>query len=113
MNFNDKKTKRVVAIIILIVIAAMVVTTIIPYMMGQLCRYVYSNFSDRVGACYGAADLQGKPEQRKEEPEQSEQSEQSEQTEKDARAAGKAQAQKKTDSYWSYFFMRSPGFRYF
>ena len=34
MNFNDKKTKRIMAIIILIVIIAMAATTIIPYMMG-------------------------------------------------------------------------------
>lgn len=34
MNFNDKKTRRIVAIITLIVIVAMVATTIIPYMMS-------------------------------------------------------------------------------
>lgn len=34
MNFNDKKTKRVIAIVIMVVIVAMIATTIIPYLMG-------------------------------------------------------------------------------
>ena len=34
MNFNDKKTKRIIAIVIMVVIVAMVATTIIPYLMG-------------------------------------------------------------------------------
>jgi hypothetical protein len=34
MNFNDKKTKRIIAIVIMVVIVAMIATTIIPYLMG-------------------------------------------------------------------------------
>lgn len=34
MNFNDKKTKRIIAVVIMVVIVAMVATTIIPYLMG-------------------------------------------------------------------------------
>lgn len=34
MNFNDKKTRRIVAVIILFVIVAMMATSVIPYMMG-------------------------------------------------------------------------------
>lgn len=33
MNFNDKKTRRIISIVVLIVIVAMVATMIIPYMM--------------------------------------------------------------------------------
>jgi len=33
MNFNDKKTKRIIAIVIMVVIVAMIATTIIPYLM--------------------------------------------------------------------------------
>lgn len=34
MNFNYKKTKRIIAIVIMVVIVAMIATTIIPYLMG-------------------------------------------------------------------------------
>ena len=34
MNFNDKKTRRIIAIVVLVVIVAMVATMIIPYMMA-------------------------------------------------------------------------------
>ncbi len=34
MNFNDKKTRRIISIVVLIVIVAMVATMIIPYMMA-------------------------------------------------------------------------------
>jgi hypothetical protein len=34
MNFNDKKTRRIIAIVVMVVIVAMVATTIIPYLMG-------------------------------------------------------------------------------
>lgn len=34
MNFNDKKTRRIISIIVLLVIIAMVATMIIPYMMA-------------------------------------------------------------------------------
>lgn len=34
MNFNDKKTRRIISIIVLVVIVAMVATMIIPYMMA-------------------------------------------------------------------------------
>lgn len=34
MNFNDKKTKRIISIVVLLVIVAMVATMIIPYMMA-------------------------------------------------------------------------------
>lgn len=34
MNFNDKKTRRIISIVVLVVIVAMVVTMIIPYMMA-------------------------------------------------------------------------------
>lgn len=34
MNFNDKKTTRIISIIVLVVIVAMVATMIIPYMMA-------------------------------------------------------------------------------
>lgn len=34
MNFNDKKTRRIISIVVLVVIAAMVATMIIPYMMA-------------------------------------------------------------------------------
>jgi hypothetical protein len=34
MNFNDRKTKRIIAVVIMVVIVAMVATTIIPYLMG-------------------------------------------------------------------------------
>lgn len=33
MNFNDKKTRRVVAVVILLVIVAMVATMTIPYLL--------------------------------------------------------------------------------
>ena len=35
MNFNDKKTKRMIAIVTMVVIVAMIATSIIPYLMGQ------------------------------------------------------------------------------
>ena len=35
MNFNDKKTRRIISIVVLVVIVAMVATMIIPYMMAQ------------------------------------------------------------------------------
>lgn len=34
MNFNDKKTKRIIAIVVMVVIVAMIATTIIPYLIG-------------------------------------------------------------------------------
>ena len=34
MNFNDKKTRRIISIAVLVVIVAMVATMIIPYMMA-------------------------------------------------------------------------------
>lgn len=34
MNFNDKRTRRIVAIVVLVVIVAMVGTTVIPYLLG-------------------------------------------------------------------------------
>ena len=34
MNFNDKKTRRIISIVVLVVIVAMVPTMIIPYMMA-------------------------------------------------------------------------------
>ena len=34
MNFNDKKTRRIISIIVLLVIVAMVATMMIPYMMA-------------------------------------------------------------------------------
>ncbi len=34
MNFNDKKTRRIISIVVLVVIVAMVATIIIPYMMA-------------------------------------------------------------------------------
>ena len=34
MNFNDKKTRRIISIVVLVVIAEMVATMIIPYMMA-------------------------------------------------------------------------------
>ena len=34
MNFNDKKTRRIISIGVLVVIVAMVATMIIPYMMA-------------------------------------------------------------------------------
>lgn len=34
MNFNDKKTRRIISIVVLVVIIAMVATMIIPYMMA-------------------------------------------------------------------------------
>lgn len=33
MNFNDKKTRRIVAIVILLVIVAMVATMTLPYLL--------------------------------------------------------------------------------
>ncbi len=33
MNFNNKKTRRIIAIIIIAVILAMVLTMVIPYLM--------------------------------------------------------------------------------
>ena len=33
MNFNDKKTRRIIAIIVILVIIAMVATMIIPYLV--------------------------------------------------------------------------------
>ena len=33
MNFNDKKTRRIVSIIVIVVVVAMVATTIIPALM--------------------------------------------------------------------------------
>jgi hypothetical protein len=32
MNFNDRKTRRIIAIVVILVIVAMVATTIIPYL---------------------------------------------------------------------------------
>ena len=34
MNFNDKKTRRIISIVVLVVIVAMVATMIITYMMA-------------------------------------------------------------------------------
>ena len=34
MNFNDKKTRRIISIVVLVVIVAMVATMIIPYLMA-------------------------------------------------------------------------------
>ena len=34
MNFNDKKTRRIISIVVLVVIVAMVATMIIPNMMA-------------------------------------------------------------------------------
>lgn len=34
MNFNDKKTRRIISIVVLVVIVTMVATMIIPYMMA-------------------------------------------------------------------------------
>ena len=34
MNFNDKKTRRIISLVVLVVIVAMVATMIIPYMMA-------------------------------------------------------------------------------
>lgn len=34
MNFNDKKTRRIISIVVLVVIVAMVATMSIPYMMA-------------------------------------------------------------------------------
>ena len=34
MNFNDKKTRRIISIVVLVLIVAMVATMIIPYMMA-------------------------------------------------------------------------------
>lgn len=34
MNFNDKKTRRIISIVVLVVIVAMVATMIIPYMLA-------------------------------------------------------------------------------
>lgn len=34
MNFNDKKTRRIISIVVRVVIVAMVATMIIPYMMA-------------------------------------------------------------------------------
>jgi len=34
MNFNDRKTRKRIAVIIILVIIAMVATTVLPYMMG-------------------------------------------------------------------------------
>lgn len=34
MNFNDKKTRRIISIVVLVVIVAMVATMIISYMMA-------------------------------------------------------------------------------
>ena len=33
MNFNDKKTRRIIAVVIILVIVAMLVTMIIPYLV--------------------------------------------------------------------------------
>ncbi|MCI8886128.1 MAG: hypothetical protein HFG87_09135 [Dorea sp.] len=33
MNFNDKKTRRIIAILIIVVIIAMIGTSIIPYLV--------------------------------------------------------------------------------
>lgn len=33
MNFNDKKTRRIIAIIVMLVIVAMIATMIIPYLV--------------------------------------------------------------------------------
>ena len=38
MNFNDKKTRRIISIVVLVVIVAMVATMIIPYMMARINR---------------------------------------------------------------------------
>ncbi|MGF6364312.1 hypothetical protein M2454_000157 [Aequitasia blattaphilus] len=32
MNFNNKRTKRIVSIVILVIIAAMLLTSIVPYL---------------------------------------------------------------------------------
>ena len=34
MNFNDKKTRRIISIVVLVVIVAMVAKMIIPYLMA-------------------------------------------------------------------------------
>ena len=34
MNFNDKKTRRIISIVVLVVIVAMVATMIITYIMA-------------------------------------------------------------------------------
>ena len=34
MNFNDKKTKSMIAIVTMVVIVAMIATSIIPYLIG-------------------------------------------------------------------------------
>ena len=34
MNFNDKKTRRIISIVVVVEIVAMVATMIIPYMMA-------------------------------------------------------------------------------
>lgn len=31
MNFNDKRTRRIISIIILVIVAAMVLTMVLPY----------------------------------------------------------------------------------
>ncbi len=33
MNFNDKKTRRIIAIVVILVIIAMLATMIIPYLV--------------------------------------------------------------------------------
>ena len=33
MNFNNKKTRRIIAMIIMVIILAMIATMIIPYLM--------------------------------------------------------------------------------
>ena len=32
MNFNDKKTRRIIAIVVMVVIVAMVATSILPFL---------------------------------------------------------------------------------
>lgn len=34
MNFNNKRTRRIIAIVIMIVIVAMIATMVIPYLMA-------------------------------------------------------------------------------
>lgn len=34
MNFNNKRTKRIIAIVIMVIILAMVATMVLPYLMA-------------------------------------------------------------------------------
>ena len=38
MNFNNKRTRRMIAIVIIVVIVAMVATMVIPYLMSISSR---------------------------------------------------------------------------